>query len=293
MNAKTIITSKSFSAEFAEALARAETFTRWLDDEALPHLHAEIASHDGDAGAMEGELEIEFDLEFFGFPITARVFAITHEVSFDANQVCDALGVRDAQTAIELAVEFGGESSWNYGDGVDFVAESAARALAWIAAQQACGAGKDTPFFTARAEAFTRWLDDEALPHLHATAASYDDGDGGDIELKFCGLPIKAWIDADTHDLSFVASQVCFALGVRDVQTAIALAGEVGEVTTMYTSPDSADAEAFREWNEAFSAGDYGDGTDLVDESAARALALIAARQDQAVAVAVELGGQH
>ena len=143
----------------------------------------------------------------------------------------------------------------------------------------------------ARAEAFTRWLDDEALPHLHATAASYDDGAGGDIELKFCGLPIKAWIDADTHDLSFVASQVCFALGVRDVQTAIALAGEVGEVTTMYTSPDSADAEAFREWSEACSAGDYGDGTDLVDESAARALALIAARQDQAVAV--ELGGQH
>lgn len=143
-----------------------------------------------------------------------------------------------------------------------------------------------------RAELFTRWLDD-TMPRLHAVAASYDDGAGGDIKLKFCGLPLVAWIDADTHDVSFDATGICVYLGVRDEQAAIALAGEVGEVTTMYASPDSADAEAFREWSEAWAAGDYGEGTDLVDESAARALALIAARQDQAVAVAVKSGGQH
>ena len=152
----------------------------------------------------------------------------------------------------------------------------------------------------ARAEAFTRWLDDDALPRLYAEAASVGDGAGLELdsglglELEFCGLPIEARIDridANKHRVSFVASQVCYALDVRDAE--VALAGEFGVVSTEYMSPDPADVEAWRDWCEAVAAGDFGDGVDLVDESAARVLALLAARQDRAVAAAMELGRQH
>ena len=142
-----------------------------------------------------------------------------------------------------------------------------------------------------RAQAFADWLDNEALPQLHAEAATYDDDAGGSTGLDFCGHHIEAWLDKDEDGLGlyFVGIHVCEALGLRDVKAASALSavGTLEPAPTLFAGLDVDSPDVL-----AGAFGEYA-GLDLVDEFAARALALIAARQDQAVLTAMESGCQH
>lgn len=150
-----------------------------------------------------------------------------------------------------------------------------------------------TPTLSAagRAEAFARWFDSEALPRLHAEAATYDENAGGSMGLDFHGDHIEAWIDKDGDGLGlyFVGIHVCKALGLHDVKAASALSavGTLGPAPTLLLGLDVDSPDVL--------AGEFGAYAelDLVDESAARALALIAARQDQAVFTAMESGHRH
>jgi hypothetical protein len=135
-----------------------------------------------------------------------------------------------------------------------------------------------SPSFSARADAFNRWLSEVAIPIMWGDPTGFDS-----VEFAEANIWIDCWVDVRKMDaaatqaegdkaIAFDARHVCHALGIKkkNMRAAIQEAAAHGVVTEMVEMESDG-------WHE------FGKETEFnaVDCDAARALAAFAARQDQ------------